>query len=335
MAAESWHLGIEIGGTKLQLGIGAGQGTVVALEREQVDPTRGAAGIRSRIKALFPALLHKARLSHNQIKAVGIGFGGPVDAARGRTQKSFQITGWDDFPLSAFIREHLGVALVVLENDSDAAGLAEARFGAGRGYSPLLYVNVGSGIGGALIVDEQIYRGSGYGATEIGHLRVPDATAPAAQMVELEQVASGWAIASAAEKLARCMISEGRKDWTVLTRTHGDPSGIHTALVAEAAIDGDPIALSILDRASAAVAYALTQAITLLAPRRIVLGGGVSLIEKRNWIDPIGRMIDRDVFPPFRGQFDIVPAALGEVVVIHGALALAKAAASNPSAPDP
>ena len=62
------------------------------------------------------------------------------------------------------------------ENDADTAGLAEARFGAGVGHSPLLYMNVGSGIGGALIVDDQIYRGSGQGAAEIGHLRVPDVT---------------------------------------------------------------------------------------------------------------------------------------------------------------
>jgi glucokinase len=333
--AETWLLGIEIGGTKLQLGIGRGQGALVALDRLRVDPSGAAAGIRAQIQAAVPALLQSVNLTRDQIKAVGIGFGGPVDVAQGRTQKSYQITGWDDFPLSSFIREHLGVPLVVLENDSDAAGLAEARFGAGLGYSPLLYMNVGSGIGGALILDDRIYRGSGQGAAEIGHLRVPDATAPAAQVLELEQVASGWAIASAAQNLARCMISEGHDDWAVLTKAHGDPTAIHAALVAEAASQGDPIAFSILDRARTAVAYALTQAITLLAPRRVVLGGGVSLIGEKDWIEPIRQRVDRDVFQPFRGRFDIVPATLGEEVVVHGALALARDACSIPAKPGP
>ena len=91
---------------------------------------------------------------------------------------------------------------VVLENDADTAGLAEARFGAGIGHSPLLYMNVGSGIGGALVVDQQIYRGFGQGATEIGHMRVPDSRRlTELASVELEQVASGWAIASAAQRL--------------------------------------------------------------------------------------------------------------------------------------
>ena len=117
---------------------------------------------------------------------------------------------------------------VVLENDADSAGLAEARFGAGVGHSPLLYMNVGSGIGGALVVDQQIYRGSGQGAIEIGHLRVPDSHGRRELgTVELEQVASGWAIASAARELGRRKIQEGRGDWLVLTRAQGNPEPDH------------------------------------------------------------------------------------------------------------
>jgi glucokinase len=79
-----------------------------------------------------------------------------------------------------------------------------------------------------------------------------------------------------------------------------------------------------LARAHAAVAFALVQAIALLAPRRIVIGGGVSLIGEEGWFDPIRRLVEHQVFPPFRGGFEIVPASLGEQVVVHGALALAQ-----------
>jgi glucokinase len=322
-------LGIEIGGTKLQLGIGQGQGSILALERLRVDPSRGASGIRDQIQAAFATLLAKANLDKRQIESAGIGFGGPVDALNGRTQKSFQVSGWEDFPLTAWIREQFGVSEVVLENDADAAGLAEARFGAGIRHSPLLYMNVGSGIGGALVVDQQIYRGSGKGAIEIGHMRVPDNTDPVTRHLELEQVASGWAIASAAQELGRRKIEEGRDEWPVLVRAQGDPGRITAAILAEAAGGGDSDSATILDRAQAAVAFALTQAITLLAPRRIVIGGGVSLLGEELWFDPIRRLVNRDVFEPFRGSYDIVPAGLGEEVVVHGALALARDAVSH------
>ena len=121
---------------------------------------------------------------------------------------------------------------VVLENDADTAGLAEARFGAGIGHSPLLYMNIGSGIGGSLIVDHEIYRGFGQGAIEIGHLKVPDSSSSGIRQLELEQVASGWAIASAAQDLARRKIREGQNGWLVLNKADGNPDRITATIVA-------------------------------------------------------------------------------------------------------
>ncbi len=287
------------------------------------------AGILEQIQAGIPALLEKADLNINQVAAIGIGFGGPVDHVRGRTQKSYQVSGWDDFPLCAWIQKHWPVSVVVLENDADSAGLAESRFGAGVGMSPLVYMTVGSGIGGALLIDDRIYRGFGQGAAEIGHLCVPDFSSSEARWLELEQVASGWGIAAAAQSLALQMLADGRDRWRVLEAARGRPSEITAAIVAEAALLGDADATSILDRARAAVAFALTQVIALVAPRRIVIGGGVSLIGEKAWFDPIRRMIDVDVFPQFAGRFDIVPAILGEEVVVHGALALARDAVAD------
>jgi glucokinase len=328
--ATRWVLGIEIGGTKLQLGIGHGDGTLADLERRVVDPSCGAAGILRQIETAFAALLQRRNLSNDEIAAIGVGFGGPVDAASGRTQRSYQISGWESFPLTSWLSGHLGIPLAVLENDADAAGLAEFRFGAGRGYTPLVYLTIGSGIGGALIIDDRIYRGSGYGAAEVGHLRVPDITRGGANMVELEQAASGWAIASAAQEAARRMIHEGKRDWVVLRKARGQPKEIAADWVAQAACAGDRTSAAILDGARRAVAFALTQVIGLLAPRRIVIGGGVSLIGEKHWFDPIRQGVDAEVFEPFRGRCDIVAAALGETVVVHGALALARDAVIHP-----
>jgi glucokinase len=126
-------LGIEIGGTKLQLGVGCNDGSpLVALERFDVDAKRGAAGILERIETAGIALIQK-----HHCASIGIGFGGPVDAAGGRSVKSHQIDGWENFPLADWCQRALGLPTHV-QNDCDSAALAEALYGAGQGHRVVL-----------------------------------------------------------------------------------------------------------------------------------------------------------------------------------------------------
>jgi glucokinase len=320
-------LGIEIGGTKLQLGIGRGDGHILALERRTVIPGDGAEGVLEQISTAVAPLFEAAGvgLERDRIGAVGVGFGGPVDAHRGVVTTSHQVEGWGGFPLAHWIRQTLGTESVAVQNDADTAALAEARFGAGVGYSPVLYVTVGSGIGGGLIVDGKIYRGAGAGAVEIGHLWVVDRSDSDLGVVILEEAASGWAIARSARTYAERLVSEGRgSSWNVLVRANSDPAAITPRDLAEAAHQGDREAQLLLERAVVAMVNGLRQAVTLLAPSRIILGGGVSLIGEDFWLGPIRRQLEHCVFPPFQGTFDLVGAALGEEVVVQGALALAR-----------
>jgi glucokinase len=316
-------LGIEIGGTKLQLALGRGDGRIIDLERLRVVPSDGAEGVRSQIAGAVGPMLTRAGIA--SVGAIGAGFGGPVDTDEGVITTSHQIGGWDGFRLADWLRQIIKVDPVVVQNDADTAGLAEARFGAGAGVSPVLYVTIGSGIGGGLILNDKIYRGAGAGAIEIGHLWVVDRNDSDLGVLTLEKAASGWAIADSARSYAeRLLREETGHDWSVLRRAGGDPAAITTRDVAEAAREGDREAKILLDRAAHAMAHGLRQAVTLLAPRRIILGGGVSLIGEDLWLDPIRRLLDGCVFPPFRGTFDLVGASLGEEVVVQGALALAR-----------
>ncbi len=187
----------------------------------------------------------------------------------------------------------------VLGNDADVAGLAEALYGAGKGLSPIFYVTVGSGIGGGLIIDGEIYRGCGRGAAEIGHLRMLHQ----GRFVPTEDVASGWG-------MARQAVQRGR-DMAV-------------SQLVTAAQERDMIAVTILSEARTALAEAICHVIALLCPRRIVIGGGVSLLGEVQFFEPLRRLVAERVFRPFTGLTDIVPAILGEEVVVHGALALAR-----------
>jgi glucokinase len=315
-------LGIEIGGTKLQLGIGPGDGTLAALWRGTVEPARGADGIRRQIVQAVPELLDQAKLTRDRLRGVGVGFGGPVDDSTATVIKSHQIEGWDNFPLARWISELVALP-VALGNDADVAGLAEALFGAGKGRSPVFYVTIGSGIGGGLIIDGKIHRGAGRGGAEIGHLRVPVRTEFGVGFVPLEQVASGWAIQTWARKEAR----EAPQHWR---EVQGSDPELTAAHVARAAAAGHEAAWYILDRAWEHLAEALCHVIALICPRRIVIGGGVALMGESLLFEPLRKLVAERAFAPFAGCYEIVPAALGEEVVVHGALALAKMRHSLP-----
>src|SRR5579871_2823535 len=305
-------LGIEIGGTKLQLGLGRGvTGEFDGLWRTEVDPRQGSAGVRSKILTGVEALLSEHRIPRDQIAGVGIGFGGPVDADAGMTVVSQQVDGWERFPLVKWVEENLGFPCR-LQSDADSAALAESRFGAGRGFDPVMYMTVGSGIGGGLICGGKIFRGSGAGALEIGHLRPGSLPRHIPQDGNtVESVASGFAIASRARRVItdwqdtltfveqqvgrspsdansphrtqtdpafqQRFGSGGERFARLLELAGGDPSKITTNLVARAAKEGDRLSLELLSDATHAIGWAIAQAITLINPARIVIGGGVSL----------------------------------------------------------
>lgn len=337
------YLGIEIGGTKLQLGVGAGDGSpLVALERLEVQPALGAAGILRQIETAAGTLMGRYAP-----RAIGVGFGGPIDLAHGRTVKSHQIDGWDDYPLVQWLNQTLGLPVQV-GNDCDVAGLAEARFGAGRDRRVVFYVTAGTGIGGGLIVDGRVHRGAGVAAAEIGHLR-PGLNADRPEET-VESLASGWAVAAAAqsrlsgpithrlfpstgergrmpaEKVRQRLIEveEAAEEHAadLLERCDGEIERLTARHVAQAAEQGNGIAQDVLSHATQALGWAIAQVITLLSPDLVVVGGGLSLMSDHLFLAPLRTSVGRYVFPPLVGSYELVTAALGEEVVLQGALAL-------------
>jgi glucokinase len=286
--------------------------------RSPIDPHAGSSAIQAQILDLVAEL--RRRQAPTGFAAIGVGFGGPVDTSAGRILHSHQVQGWDGFPLAEWLSNTTRIPLVAIDNDSDAAALAEARFGAGKGLSPLLYVNSGSGVGGGLVIAGEVYRGAGQGTLEIGHLLLSlDGQPP----TPLESIASGWAIARAGQDAVR-----HSPDQTLVLRRLCDnrPDCITGRMVGQAALARDPGSCAIITRATRAMALGLAHAVTLLAPRRIVLGGGVALLPEDLWLDPIRRELESLVYPGFRDSYDVIPAALREEVVVHGALALARSA---------
>lgn len=298
----SLGLGIEIGGTKLQVGVGAREGPLLGVARRRVDPARGAEGIREAIPAMAEEALAAAGLRKGDLSAAGVGFGGPVDTRRGVALLSHQIEGWRDFPLRRWLEDRFGIPAVV-QNDAKTAAYAEAVRGAGRGRRRIFYITVGSGIGGGLVVDGRIDEGQGLGAGEIGHTWVADPETGKPEKLEL--IASGWSI--------------GRRAGRRLDR---EVTAVDVHALAEG---GDTIARKVLEEAAGALAVGIANVVALLHPERVILGGGVSLMGPLFW-EPLRAELRERAFAPFAQSFDLVPAALGEEVVVVGAVLLALAA---------
>ena len=295
----SLAVGIEIGGTKLQAGVGSRDGTLAALVRRGVDPSKGGAGIREQIPSIVEEALARAKCSKQDVGGIGVGFGGPVDSTRGRILVSHQIEGWADFPLREWLAKKVEVP-VVLQNDAKTAALAEATHGAGKGLKRIFYITVGSGVGGGLVIDGAPDVGQGLGAGEIGHTWVPDPETGKPE--KLEHVASGWSI--------------GKRGSRRLGR---ELSG---AEVAALAAKGDPAARKTVEESAEALAIGIGNVLALLHPQRFVVGGGVSLMGDLWWGPLKAALAERYAFKPFAHAFDVVPAALGEEVVVIGAVLL-------------
>lgn len=340
------YLGIEIGGTKLQLGVSDGTSSqLIALERRDVDARRGSAGILEGIEAAGAALMQR-----HKVARIGIGFGGPVNAATGIIFKSHQIEGWDNFPLVRWCEEILQLPTVI-GNDCDVAALAEAKFGAGRGAQNLLYVTVGTGVGGGLVLNGKVHGAGRPAVAEIGHMR-PGLHDDRPEMT-VESHCSGWGIAATAlarisgevsrrlemlgqgvspqqrqQILARMeLVAETEREYIadLLQRCEQDPERLSAKIIAQAAQDGNEIARDVYLHACQVLGWAIAQTITLVAPEIVVVGGGVSLAGEELFFEPLAKQIEQYVFPALRGSYRLVPAELGELTVVHGALALAAA----------
>lgn len=302
--ATETFLAVEIGGTKLQICAGDTKGRILERRRFVVAPERGAEGIREHLAQAVPELMEIWKP-----KAIGVGYGGPVDWRSGRIAKSYHISGWSGFPLGEWLSELSGIPAFV-ENDANVAAFGEARCGAGAGKSPVFYTTIGSGVGGGLVVDGRIYHGAVPGEMEFGHLRL-DRTGTIT-----EDVCSGWSL----NRIVREAIKELPN--SILTRRCAADPGHEARHLGVALAEGDALAQSVLDTMTGHLAYALGFVVQLLHPEIIVMGGGVSLLGEA-LRSAVERKLPAYIMDVYRPGPPIVLAALREDSVPVGALVLA------------
>src|SRR6266404_5197534 len=289
-------IGIEIGGTKLQLVEGDVEGKISERRKFAVDRAKGAAGIQQQIEQGLRDLLLTQKP-----KAVGVGFGGPVDWKAGKICRSHHIEGWSDFELGKWLQKLTG-APVIIDNDANVGALGEATHGAGVGFNPVFYVTLGSGVGGGLVLDGNIYHGAAPGEAEIGHVRLDR------HGTIVESRCSGWAIDSRIREL------KTKQPQSVLCHLTGNASGGEAKHLPAALHKGDAAAQHILNELVQDLAFGLSHVVHLFHPQMIVLGGGLSLVGEPlragvQW------SLEKFTMDAFRPGPKLALAALGEDAV--------------------
>jgi glucokinase len=268
--------------------------------------------------------------------AIGVSFGGPVDARTNVVRLSHHVPGWENTPLGEILQTKFGCP-VVMDNDANIAGLGEFRFGAGKGRQSLMYITISTGVGGGWVLDGKIWHGADGMAGEIGHMTI-DPNGPVCLCGKrgcVERLASGRYLAADARELvmearpsvrARSAVpgvGNGNKRYgkILLELAEGDLQNISGLLVSQAAALGDPLAEKLLQRAAWAIGTAIGNAANLMNPQTFLLGGGVTKSGEGFW-ESIRQAARRTALPEVNIQ--ILPAALGDDAPLWGAVALAE-----------
>jgi len=313
----AFAIGIDLGGTYTKLALVSTNGRISHRAKLSTTAYGTRAELIAEIVLEVKAILKEARLSPKDLLGVGIGVPGLVDFERGLVYNLTNVRGWKNTPLKRILEAKLKVPVLV-DNDVNVMALGECRFGAGKGSRDLVCVTLGTGVGGGIIVDGELYRGSTYSAGEVGHMPLKEGglSCNCGSHGCLERYVGNRYIV---EEI-KSMIRGGRR--TAITRlVGGDLSAITPETISKAASKGDRLSLDFWKMVGKRIGVTLTGVVNLLNPERIIIGGGVA-----NAGEPLFRSIRQTVseraLPVPRKAVKIVKARLGDDAGIIGAAAL-------------
>ncbi len=274
-------LAVDIGGTKFTIALFDAEGRMIERESRATDREGGKDWMLQQIETIAKPW---------NFDRIGIGFGGPVEFDKQNVALSTHVGGWSNFPLTSHFSE-LFRKPAIMDNDANVGALGEGVYGAGKGFRPLFYMTLSTGIGGGILLDGGVYRGADSYAGELGHVNIlpdgPDCLCGSNGC--FERMCCGLWLEKDYGRTAKDLMQ--------------DP-----AFVARYVVN---------------LARGLKACIMLLNPARIVIGGGISKAGDALFV-PLREELRRQVTSWSRARLDVVPASLGDDSVLYGALALAK-----------
>ncbi len=307
------YLGMDIGGTKCAVVICEKKGSSIKDKiRFDTRVERGWQAVVEELLSSAEQLMARNELTGEDIICCGVSCGGPLDVEKGIIMRPPNLPDWDNVSLADMITERLGVQCRI-RNDADACALAEWQFGAGKGTKNMIFLTFGTGMGAGLILDGRLYSGTNGTAGEVGHIRL-DSDGPVGygKAGSFEGFCSGGGIANLGKKMLALYNGE----------TELLMSDISARTIAEAAKNGDKLALAIYKKSGEKLGLALSILIDIFNPQKIVIGSifqrsGELLIESMN------EVIAKEALPFNSQHCEIVPAVLGDEIGDFAAIGVA------------
>jgi glucokinase len=311
-------VGVDIGGTKVAAGLVDSQGEIHERTRVPMvasgSPKEGLAAVT----AAIDALLSSRRDARDDMRAIGICAPGPLDPRTGVVLNPPNVPCWRNFPLASEVARIYGVP-VKIDNDANAAAVAETQWGAGRGFKNIFYATIGTGIGTGIILDGHIYHGRTGAAGEGGHVSI-DYRGPLCHCGKpgcIEIFASGPAIA----RRARAKLEASRSSSAMLDLAKGNLAAITTEVVGRAYAAGDAVAQEVMVETAELLSIWLSNMIDLLDPEAIIFGGGVTPM-LRPLFDLMSQRIQRLCVNPRSHEVPLLTARYGADSGVAGGAAL-------------
>lgn len=305
-------IGIDLGGTKINCALANLEGEVICSEVATTNAWEGDQAVLNRIITAIEKVLQKGNKEPKDIKAIGIGSPGPLDAKKGIILESSNLP-FKNFNLVGPIKEKFNIP-VFLDNDANVAAIGEFMLGAGKGTTNMVYITVSTGVGGGAILNGKIYRGNTSNALEIGHTTImPDGpTCNCGNHGCLEALASGTAIGKRAVEATESGLDTSLSNYE-------KPTAYEVFREAE---KGDLVAMDILHRSLTYLGIGVANMINTFDPEMVVIGGGVSkggqiLFER------VSEVAHERALKTLVDSCKIVPAGLGTDAGVIGAVALA------------
>ena len=313
---KPYAIGIDVGGTKIAAGLVTQAGDIGQRFTTHAHSEKEPQHVIDAIELACRAILSDSGVTPAEIEAIGIGFPGNTDGARGLVLVCSNLPAWNFVPLARIVAARLDLP-VVLDNDCNLSAMAEHRYGAGRGSRHLCYVTISTGFGAGIIVDNKLYAGSIGTAGELGHMVID----PGGPMCTCGKRGCFMTYTGAIgmSRLVYEAIRAGRK--TAL-RAAVPPDGLRFSgqVVAQAAADGDAVAQEVLDTVGRYAGIGIAMLVQVLNPELIVLGGGLTRIG-RPLTDPMMAALHENTQPELWDSIVIRPWQLGNDIGILGAAA--------------
>jgi glucokinase len=313
-------IGVDVGGTKVAAGIvDRSTGEITGQTRTPMKSKGTASEGLAAVISAIDFVLKNGGTHPTSVEGIGICAPGPLDPQSGVVINPPNLPCWRDFPLSSEVSRVFGLPVKV-DNDANAAALAETRWGAGRGYRSVFYATIGTGIGTGIVMDGHIYHGRTGAAGEGGHMTIDFDGVPCVcgKRGCIETLASGPAIVRSA--LAQFAANPGQRS-AILDLAGGDIHAVTCEMVGQAYSSGDLISREVLDRTVEFLSVWLGNIVDLLEPEVIIIGGGVAAL-----LDPFFGQI-RERLPnwclnPRCREIPLVRALYGADAGIAGGAAL-------------